>query len=475
MGGGTDIDMNQSLWNQVLERFCEFGSEPGALERDGILDLLKGTVLEGGKDGYSLLVGSTFIQRLVQNRYYNDLMTAFREVTQDPEISLNVLVQPENLPRKKKRVRQNPAQEGSSSSGSGKSIPLPLGEDPSPSWNSNLNSRYFFENYVVGVCNQFAHAAAFAIANNPSKAYNPFYLFGSVGLGKTHLVSAIGNCMTHLYPSLKVLYITTESFLNEMVSAIKFNKMNEFRERYRKIDVLIMDDVQFLSGKERTQEELFYTFNALYENGKQIILSSDCMPNDIPTLESRLKSRFGWGLIADIQIPDFETKVEILKGKMSQEKVDLPMDVVYFLANSIKSNIRELEGAMIRLGAYGNLMGKPITIEVARNLLSDLMPLSRETISVDRILQEVSEYFKVLPKEIRSKKRHKTLVTARHVAVYLIRELTQKSYPEIGRELGGRDHSTAIYSFKMVEEKLESDPALSSDLVYLKKKLEQQG
>ncbi len=475
MGGGTDIDMNQSLWNQVLERFCEFGSEPGALERDGILDLLKGTVLEGGKDGYSLLVGSTFIQRLVQNRYYNDLMTAFREVTQDPEISLNVLVQPENLPRKKKRVRQNPPQEGSPSSGSGKTIPLPLGEDPSPSWNSNLNSRYFFENYVVGVCNQFAHAAAFAIANNPSKAYNPFYLFGSVGLGKTHLVSAIGNCMTHLYPSLKVLYITTESFLNEMVSAIKFNKMNEFRERYRKIDVLIMDDVQFLSGKERTQEELFYTFNALYENGKQIILSSDCMPNDIPTLEGRLKSRFGWGLIADIQIPDFETKVEILKGKMSQEKVDLPMDVVYFLANSIKSNIRELEGAMIRLGAYGNLMGKPITIEVARNLLSDLMPLSRETISVDRILQEVSEYFKVLPKEIRSKKRHKTLVTARHVAVYLIRELTQKSYPEIGRELGGRDHSTAIYSFKMVEEKLESDPALSSDLVYLKKKLEQQG
>jgi len=257
------------------------------------------------------------------------------------------------------------------------------------------------------------------------------------------------------------------------VSAIKFNKMNEFRERYRKIDVLIMDDVQFLSGKERTQEELFYTFNSLYENGKQIILSSDCMPNDIPTLEGRLKSRFGWGLIADIQIPDFETKVEILKGKMAQEKIDLPMDVVYFLANSIKSNIRELEGAMIRLGAYGNLMGKLITIEVARTLLADLMPLSRESISVDRILQEVAEYYKVLPKEIRSKKRHKTLVTARHMAVFLIRELTQKSYPEIGREMGGRDHSTAIYSFKMVEEKLESDPALSADLVYLKKRLEQ--
>ena len=270
--------MNQSLWNQVLERFCEFGSEPGVLERDGILDLLKGAVLDGRKDGYSLLVGSTFIQRLVQSRYYNDLLTAFREVTHDPELSFDVLVQPENLPRKRRKTRQNSAPEVTT--GSGKSVPIPLGDDHAVSWNHNLNLRYCFDNYVVGVCNQFAHAAAFAIANNPSKAYNPFYVFGSVGLGKTHLVSAIGNCMIHLYPSLKVLYITTESFLNEMVSAIKLNKMNEFRERYRKIDVLIMDDVQFLSGKERTQEELFYTFNALYENGKQIILSSDCMPNE---------------------------------------------------------------------------------------------------------------------------------------------------------------------------------------------------
>lgn len=471
MGGGTDKGMNDSLWNQVLERFSEFGSEPGVLERDGILDLLQGAVLEGEKSRYSLLVGSTFIQRLVQNRYHHDLLTAFREVTHNPEVFLEVLVQPASPAGRKKRTRPKSPPEGEALPG--KSPSLPLGTDTPPVWNHNLNSRYMFDNYVVGVCNQFAHAAACAIANNPSKAYNPFYVFGSVGLGKTHLVSAIGNCMIHLYPALKVLYITTESFLNEMVSAIKFNKMNEFRERYRKIDVLIMDDVQFLSGKERTQEELFYTFNSLYENGKQIILSSDCMPNDIPTLEGRLKSRFGWGLIADIQIPDFETKVEILKGKMAQEKIDLPMDVVYFLANSIKSNIRELEGAMIRLGAYGNLMGKLITIEVARTLLADLMPLSREAISVDRILQEVAEYYKVLPKEIRSKKRHKTLVTARHMAVFLIRELTQKSYPEIGREMGGRDHSTAIYSFKMVEEKLESDPALSADLVYLKKRLEQ--
>lgn len=463
--------MNQPLWKQVLDRFREFGSEPGALERDGILDLLAGAELHGEKGQHILLVGSTFIQRLVQNRYFSDLLAALREVTHSPESVLEVQVNAAGFPKKKRRTKtQAQAEDPSSVRMSGS---LPLRVEVSPVWNHNLNSRYTFDNYVIGVCNQFAHAAAFAIANNPSRAYNPFYVFGNVGLGKTHLVNAIGNCMVQQFPGLKVLYITTESFLNEMVSSIKFTKMNEFRERYRKIDVLIMDDVQFLSGKERTQEELFYTFNALYENGKQIVLSSDCMPNDIPTLEGRLKSRFGWGLIADIQIPDFETKVEILKEKMQQERVTLPTDVVYFLANTVKSNIRELEGAMIRLGAYGNLMGKPITIDVARKLLSDLMPTARDTVSVERIIHEVAEYYKVLPKEIRSKKRHKTLVTARHMAVYLIRDLTQKSYPEIGRELGGRDHSTAIYSFKLIEERLESDPVISSDVVFLKKKLEQ--
>ncbi len=463
--------MNQSLWNQVLDRFREFGSDPGALERDGILDLLSGAELQAGAEGHVLLVGSTFIQRLVQNRYSQDLVTALREVTHNPEALLEVQVNAASLPKRKRRPKSSTQGEAPVSvrtSGS-----LPLHSEVLPVWNHHLNARYTFDNYVVGVCNQFAHAAAVAIANNPSKAYNPFYVFGNVGLGKTHLVNAVGNMMAQQFPDLKILYITTESFLNEMVSSIKFAKMNEFRERYRKIDVLIMDDIQFLSGKERTQEEFFYTFNALYENGKQIVLSSDCMPNDIPTLEGRLKSRFGWGLIADIQIPDFETKVEILKEKMLQERINLPTDVVYFLANTVKSNIRELEGAMIRLGAYGTLMSKPITIEIARKLLSDLMPTSRDTVSVDRILQEVAEYYKVLPKEIRSKKRHKTLVTARHIAVYLIRDLTQKSYPEIGRELGGRDHSTAIYSFKLIEERLESDPEISADIGFLKKKLEQ--
>ncbi|MHB1606958.1 MAG: chromosomal replication initiator protein DnaA [Leptospirales bacterium] len=465
--------MNQSLWKQVLDRFREFGSEPGVLERDGILDLLAGSELQGEKGHYILLVGSTFIQRLVQNRYFSDLLAAIKEVTHNPETALEVQANAVSPPKKKRRAKTQPQAQSDDPASVRASGSLPLHTEVLPVWNHNLNSRYTFDNYVIGVCNQFAHAAAFAIANNPSRAYNPFYVFGSVGLGKTHLVNAIGNLMVKQFPSLKVLYITTESFLNEMVSSIKFTKMNEFRERYRKIDVLIMDDIQFLSGKERTQEELFYTFNALYENGKQIVLSSDCMPNDIPTLEGRLKSRFGWGLIADIQIPDFETKVEILKEKMQQERVVLPTDVVYFLANTVKSNIRELEGAMIRLGAYGNLMGKPITIEVARKLLSDLMPTARDTVSVERIIQEVAEYYKVLPKDVRSKKRHKTLVTARHMAVYLIRDLTQKSYPEIGRELGGRDHSTAIYSFKLMEERLESDPVISSDVGFLKKKLEQ--
>jgi chromosomal replication initiator protein len=463
--------MNHSLWEKVLEHFREFGPEPGARERDGILDLLSGVEFKGEKKEYSLIVGSSFVQRLVQERYLEDLIAVLREVTHDPEVSLEVHFQSEAPGKKKKK--QKDAAADLKKAAERPSGQIPIASSPSPSWKHNLNCRYTFENYVVGVCNQFAHAAGYAIASNPSRAYNPFYVFGSVGLGKTHLVTAIGNCMAERFPELKILYITTESFLNEMVNAIKYAKMNEFRERYRKIDVLIMDDIQFLSGKERTQEEFFYTFNALYENGKQIILSSDCMPNDIPTLEGRLKSRFGWGLIADIQIPDFETKIAILREKMKQEKVALPEDVVFYLANSVKSNIRELEGAMIRLGAYGNLMGKPITIEVARKLLSDLLPISRDTASVERIIQEVSDYYKVSPKEVRSKKRHKTLVTARHMAVYLIRDMTRKSYPEIGREMGGRDHSTAIYSFKLIEEMIESDPAISADVDFLKKKLEQ--
>jgi chromosomal replication initiator protein len=320
-------EMDSVLLQRVLNRFREFGPEARSRDRDGVLDLFEGASLSGSGDVYTLSVGSTFVRRMIEERYLSEIVLVVREVLNNDRIALTVdVVSPVKSPQRKKKVRETPTEEKSKVV----SGVLTMSPEQSSTWETHLSPRYTFSNYVVGMCNQFAHAAATAIANNPSNTYNPFYLFGGVGLGKTHLVSAIGNQMKSRFPSLKILYITTESFLNEMVTAIKFSKMNEFRERYRKIDVLIVDDIQFLSGKERTQEEFFYTFNALFENGKQIILSSDCMPSEIATLEDRLKSRFSWGLIADIQIPDFETKIAILRDKMTQEGLTLPEEVVFF-------------------------------------------------------------------------------------------------------------------------------------------------
>ncbi len=461
--------MGSDLLQKVLNRFREFGPESGSKDLEGVLDLFEGASLCGTGDSFVLFVGSAFVQRIVSERYLSEIRGAMGEILDNPRIHLSVEVQtPVKPPVRRKKVRESPP-EVKSTAVSGV---LNLASESLSPWETHLSPRYTFDNYVVGMCNQFAHAAATAIANNPSKTYNPFYVFGGVGLGKTHLVTAIGNHMKVRYPNLRILYITTESFLNEMVTAIKFSKMNEFRERYRKIDVLIVDDIQFLSGKERTQEEFFYTFNALFENGKQIILSSDCMPSEITTLEDRLKSRFSWGLIADIQIPDFETKIAILRDKMHQEGLTLPEDVVFFLANTVKTNIRELEGAMIRLGAWGNLMGRPITIEVARKLLSDILPTTRDLADVERILSEVAIFYGVTAKDLRSRKRTRSMVTARHMAAYLIRDIGHKSYPEIGRELGGRDHSTIIHSCKIVEDGLESDPQMMNEIEQIKKRIE---
>jgi chromosomal replication initiator protein len=256
-----------------------------------------------------------------------------------------------------------------------------------------------------------------------------------------------------------------------MISALRFAKMIEFKERYRTIDVLIIDDIQFISTKEKTQEEFFHTFNALFEKRKQIILTSDCPPNEIATLEERLRSRLSSGLIADIQIPDFETKVAILMEKMTREGISLSEDVIFFLATSIKSNIRELEGGMIRLGAYQTLMGRPVTIEVTRRLLSNLIQAAPAPVHTELILQEVAAYFKVSAKEIRSKKRNRSISVARQVAIFLLRDLTQMSFPEIGREMGGRDHSTAMYAFRSIDENRDSDAVLSRDIEILKRRL----
>ncbi len=450
----------QNLWQSALHHI---DVSEGTNVLEGVREIYRECRLEQDNNRLTLIVPNGFVSRLVSGRHQESILKACRTLLARENLEFSIRVSEEK--KKPRKTREESRKDA-----------LPIKENSSEKlagaeWNNHLISRYQFENYVVGESNRFAHAAAYQVSENPGKSYNPFYIYGGVGLGKTHLVNAVGNAILKKFPGKKLLYLTTESFLNEMVNAIKFNKMSEFRERYRSIDVLIVDDIQFLSNKERTQEEFFHTFNTLFESGKQIILTSDCPPNEIVTLEERLRSRFSSGLIADIQIPDFETKVAILSEKMRQEGINLSEDVIFFLATSIKSNIRELEGAMIRLGAYQTLMGKPVTIDVTRRLLSNLIQNASMPLHTELIMNEVAAFYKVTPKEIRSKKRNRSIAIARHVAVYLMRDLTQMSFPEIGREMGGRDHSTAIYAFRTVDENRDTDAILSRDIEILRRKL----
>ncbi len=330
-----------------------------------------------------------------------------------------------------------------------------------------LNSKYTFENFVVGAGNQFAHAACMAVAEQPSKTYNPLFIYGETGLGKTHLLNAIGNYVAER-TSLRIAYLTTEQFTNEVINSIRYDKMMDLRKRYRHIDMFMIDDIQFLAGKERTQEEFFHTFNALYEAHKQLVLSSDRFPKDMPDIEERLRSRFEWGLIADIQTPDVETRIAILRKKSEDEGITLPEDVTQFIAATLKNNIRELEGSLVRLGAYASLTGQIITLEMAKNVLRDLIGAKKKIVSMDDIQETVGARFHVKISDLKSRRRSKTLVHPRQIAMYLCRELTDSSYPEIGRQFGGKDHTTIIHACKQVIKAKDSDSALSATLDSLK-------
>ena len=308
----------------------------------------------------------------------------------------------------------------------------------------------------MGSSNQFAHAAALAVAEAPSKAYNPLYIYGGVGLGKTHLMHAIGHAIRAKNKHLRLTYVSSERFMNELINAIRYDKALAFRERYRNIDVLLIDDIQFLAGKERTQEEFFHTFNALYDAQKQIVITSDCPPREIPTLEERLHSRFEWGLIADIQPPDLETKVAILKRKAEQEKVTLPDNVALFIASKIKSNIRELEGALIRLIAYSSLTGHPITLKLAQETLRGLVDEEEEkTITIELIQKVVADYFGLRVSDLKSKNNSRSVAEPRQIAMYICKRLTKASLPEIGREFGGKHHTTVLHSINKISELYE--------------------
>lgn len=320
-----------------------------------------------------------------------------------------------------------------------------------------FNPKYLFENFVVGNSNQFAHAAARAVADRPSSSYNPLFLYGGVGLGKTHLLHAVGHQILAQHPHLRVLYLPAEQFVNELINSIRFDRMPAFRERYRTIDALLIDDVQFIANKERTQEEFFHTFNTLYTSQKQIILSSDSSPKDIPTLEERLRSRFQWGLIADIQPPDLETKVAILRKKADFEGTDLPNDVAEFVAQQIKSNIRELEGMLNRVIAFSSLTGKPLSLELARETLRDILPHEGRKPTAAEITKSVARHYGLKVVEIKSKNNSKQISFPRQVAMYLCKRLTDLSYPEIGKQFNDKHHSTVMYSVDKIQQLRQED------------------
>ena len=333
----------------------------------------------------------------------------------------------------------------------------------------NLNPRYTFESFVVGGCNQFAHAAALSVSENPGKSYNPLFIYGGTGLGKTHLMSAIGYSVVSKDKTKKVSFSTSEEFTNEMINAIRFDRMVDFRNKYRNVDLLMIDDIQFLAGKERTQEEFFHTFNSIYEARKQIVLTSDRFPNEISDMEHRLRSRFIWGLVADMGTPDLETKVAILKRKAFEDAVDLPDEVAYFLAERIESNIRDLVGYLIRVIAMSTLRGLPLTKDLADTALRDILRRHTKNITIDDIISRVAKAFNVKPADIKSKKKHKLYALPRQVGMHIARELTEFSYPEIGAAFGGKDHSTVIYATRKIEKKLEEDHSLKNLIEGLKK------
>ncbi len=324
-----------------------------------------------------------------------------------------------------------------------------------------LNPRYTFDTFVVGASNQFAHAASQAVAEAPSKAYNPLYLYGGVGMGKTHLMQAIGHLVKARNPALRLTYISAEKFTNEVINSLRFDRMSSFRDRFRSVDVLLVDDIEFIAGKERTQEEFFHTFNALHDLQKQIVLSSDCPPKEIAAIEERLRSRFAWGLIADIQPPDLETKIAILQKKADSEHVQLPDEVSEFIARSIKSNVRELEGALTRLLAYTSLTGAPVNLNTAQQGLRNIIATQEKKVTIELIQKRVGEQFGMRDQDLKVRSNTKAISFPRQIAMYLVKQLTSASLPEIGRQFGGKHHTTVLHSINKIEMLRRTDKDLN--------------
>jgi chromosomal replication initiator protein len=411
------------------------------------------------EDTIVLEVPNDFTRGILENRYKNLLINAINVLTAKNYNIEFLILSDETAITETTKERENDSNKKISAS---------------EEMNSTLNPKYTFNSFVIGNSNRFAHAASLAVAEAPAQAYNPLFIYGGVGLGKTHLMHAIGHYILKNNPKAKVVYVSSEKFTNELINSIKDDKNVEFRNKYRNVDVLLIDDIQFIAGKERTQEEFFHTFNSLHEADKQIILSSDRPPKEIPTLEDRLRSRFQWGLIADIQAPDFETRIAILKKKADVENLNIPNEVMVYIANKIKANIRELEGALIRVMAYASLTNREISEELAAEALKDIISHdAKKQITIKFIQEVVSMYFNIKVEELKSSRRTRNITYPRQIAMYLSRKLTEMSLPKIGEEFGGRDHTTVIHSYEKISMNLKKDESLKNIIAELTKKINQ--
>lgn len=433
------------LWNNVLASIEKKISKPSY---DTWLKSTKAHSLQG--DMLIITAPNEFARDWLEQRYSPLISGTLTEITGE-ELAVKFII-PQNksddeplLPNPAKKEKQ---------------------EDEQPELSFNmLNQKNTFDTFVIGSGNRFAHAASLAVAEAPAKAYNPLFIYGGVGLGKTHLMHAIGHYVLEHNPSAKVVYLSSEKFTNEFINSIRDNKAIDFRNKYRKVDVLLIDDIQFLAGKESTQEEFFHTFNTLHEENKQIVISSDRPPKEIPTLEDRLRSRFEWGLITDITPPDLETRIAILRKKAKADGLDIPNEAMLYIANQIDSNIRELEGALIRVVAYSSLINKDINADLAAEALKDIIPSSKpKVITIHDIQKVVGEFYHIKLEDFSAKKRTKSIAFPRQIAMYLSRELTDFSLPKIGEEFGGRDHTTVIHAHEKISKLLHSDPQFQKQL-----------
>lgn len=451
------IDSIEQLWQETL-RYIE-----GKLSKPSYDTWISQTeALAIHEDTLVVVAPNEFVRDWLEDRYLSFIQEAVQDVT---GIKFNIQFV---LPEEEEETRF----ESKAKTGPPKPPTAEEKEEKNESHSNVLNDKYTFDTFVIGAGNRFAHAASLAVAEAPAKAYNPLFIYGGVGLGKTHLMHAIGHYVLDHIRNARVAYVTSEKFTNEFINAIQYNKAEEFRNRYRNTDILLIDDIQFLAGKEQTQEEFFHTFNALHEASKQIVISSDRPPKEIPTLEDRLRSRFEWGLITDIQPPDLETRIAILRKKAKAEGFDIENEVMVYIANQIDSNIRELEGALIRVVAYSSLTNQDITVDLAADALKDIVSTRRpKAISISHIQKTVSDHFNLRVEDLKSKRRTKSVAFPRQIAMYLARKLTDASLPKIGDAFGGRDHTTVIHAFEKISTQLKHDAELNDVIKNLQERV----